>query len=71
MGSVIWMPSTQKYVLMPTSGTYYYTFSPADWEGVEMPNNTALPDTGDETGDDTGDNTENGTGDNTGDDTGA
>ena len=61
-GSVIWMPSTQKYVLMPTSGTYYYTFSPADWEGVEMPNNTALPDTGDDTGDNTGNDTGNNTG---------
>ena len=31
MGSVIWMPSTQKYVLMPKSGSMFYTFSPADW----------------------------------------
>ena len=31
MGSVIWMPSTQKYVLMPKSGSMYYTFAPADW----------------------------------------
>ena len=31
MGSVIWMANTKKYVLMPTSGTYFYTFSPADW----------------------------------------
>ena len=42
-GSVIWMPSTKKYVLMPTSGTYYYTFSPEEWEG-------AVEDTGDDTG---------------------
>lgn len=32
MGSIIWMSSTQKFVLMPTEGTYYYTFSPADWK---------------------------------------
>ena len=31
MGSVIWMPSTQKYVLMPKSGVSYYTFKPSDW----------------------------------------
>ena len=30
-GSVIYMPSTKKYVLMPTSGSYYYTFDPSDW----------------------------------------
>ena len=42
-GSVIWMPSTKKYVLMPTSGSYYYTFNPEDWEG-------AVEDTGDDTG---------------------
>ena len=30
-GSVIYMPSTKKYVLMPTSGTYYYTFDPSEW----------------------------------------
>ena len=44
MGSVIWMPSTKKYVLMPTSGNYYYTFSPEEWEG-------AVEDTGDDTDD--------------------
>ena len=31
MGSVIWMPNTKKYVLMPTSGTYFYTFNPSEW----------------------------------------
>lgn len=31
MGSVIWMPNTKKYVLMPTSGTYFYTFDPTEW----------------------------------------
>lgn len=31
MGSVIWMPNVQKFVLMPKSGTEYYTFAPADW----------------------------------------
>ncbi len=30
-GSVIYMPSTKKYVLMPTSGSYYYTFDPSEW----------------------------------------
>ena len=30
-GSVIYMPSTGLYVLMPTSGSYYYTFNPANW----------------------------------------
>lgn len=33
MGSVIWMPSTQKYILMPTEGTNYFSFKPADWTG--------------------------------------
>ena len=32
MGSVIWMPSTHKFVLMPSSGATYYTFDPADWK---------------------------------------
>ena len=31
MGSVIWMPNVQKFVLMPKSGTEFYTFAPADW----------------------------------------
>ncbi len=31
MGSVIWMPSTNRFVLMPTEGTSYYTFNPANW----------------------------------------
>lgn len=30
-GSVIYMPSTKKYVLFPTSGSYYYTFDPSAW----------------------------------------
>ena len=30
-GSVIYMPSTKKYVLMPTSGSYYYTFDASEW----------------------------------------
>ncbi len=30
-GSVIYMPSTGLYVLMPTSGNYYYTFNPSNW----------------------------------------
>ena len=30
-GSVIYMPSTGLYVLMPTSGSYYYTFNPENW----------------------------------------
>ena len=30
-GSVIWMPEVRKYVLMPTSGNNYYTFSPSEW----------------------------------------
>ncbi len=30
-GSVIYMPSTRRYVLMPTSGKYYYTFDPSEW----------------------------------------
>ena len=29
--SVIWMPSTSKFVLLPTSGSKLYTFNPADW----------------------------------------
>ncbi len=31
MGSVIWMPNVRKFVLMPKSGTLFYTFAPADW----------------------------------------
>ena len=31
MGSVIWMPNVKKFVLMPKSGTLFYTFSPDDW----------------------------------------
>ena len=31
MGSVIWMHNTQKYVLMPKSGSMFYTFSPSEW----------------------------------------
>lgn len=30
-GSVIYMPSTKKYVLMPTSGSYLYTLDPSEW----------------------------------------
>ena len=30
-GSVIYMPSTKRYVLMPTSGSYLYTFDPSEW----------------------------------------
>ena len=30
-GSVIYMPSTKRYVLMPTSGSYFYTFDPSEW----------------------------------------
>lgn len=30
-GSVIYMPSTKKYVLFPTSGSYYYTLDPEEW----------------------------------------
>ena len=32
MGSVIWMPNIQRFVLMPKSGEIYYTFNPADWK---------------------------------------
>ena len=32
MGSVIWMPNTKKYVLMPTTGTNFYTFERANWK---------------------------------------
>ena len=31
MGSVIYMPSVKKFVLMPKRGTTYYTFSPSEW----------------------------------------
>lgn len=30
-GSVIYMPSTKRYVLMPTSGSCLYTFDPSEW----------------------------------------
>lgn len=30
-GDVIYMPSTGLYVLMPLSGSYYYTFDPSEW----------------------------------------
>ena len=30
-GSVIYMPSTRRYIFMPTSGSYFYTFDPSDW----------------------------------------
>lgn len=30
-GSVTYMPSTKRYVLMPKSGSYFYTFDPTDW----------------------------------------
>ena len=33
MGNVVWVGgSVQKYILLPTSGNVYYTFSPADWK---------------------------------------
>ena len=31
LSDVIYMPSTGLYVAMPTSGSYYYTFNPSDW----------------------------------------
>ena len=30
-GSVVYMPSVKRYVLMATSGSYYYTFDPSEW----------------------------------------
>ena len=41
-GSVIYMPSTRRYVLMPTSGSYLYTLDPSEWitDNAETHNNT-------------------------------
>ena len=31
--SVVWMDSVKKFVLLPNSGTFLYTFDPAGWQG--------------------------------------